>query len=159
MRLLNAWRIQAVDEQWPIIQTAIDDLESFHWLLIWAIAHILKSQATAAPNPRIKVMLTIFSDGVSSQASKESMAEKWCTCVVFGDLIRDWLKLFRDARNEISRHTLALSEATSDGQEREEVCNELEQYCMTVYQAILESGFSHLQKVKTYDTWNAVLTS
>lgn len=167
IRLLNAWRIQAKQEQWPIIQTAIDDLESFHWLLIWAITHILNKiskgnnpeSTTTAPNPKISVMLEIFSGDVSSQASKESMAETlWnrSNSISLGSLFRDWMVLFRDARTEATKCTQALSEAMLVGQERERVCNELERCCMKVYEGVLESGFKNLQEVGTY-TWDKVL--
>ena len=37
LRLLAAWA-----RDLPIVHTAVDDLESFLWVLVWALVHIFK---------------------------------------------------------------------------------------------------------------------
>ena len=47
IRLMRDWQVQTGRRQYSIIQTAIDDLESFLWVLIWVIVEILKRDEMA----------------------------------------------------------------------------------------------------------------
>jgi hypothetical protein len=158
MRLLLAWKIQSEQEKWPIIQTAIDDLESFHWLLIWAIAHILKGKEKATGlNQGIDMILEIFSGDIESQGYKESIAHTWWSNVGFGGLFKEWMNIFQVARQELPRLSQGFFEAPLDSQKHEEACNGLESYCMTIYKDVLESGFRYLEGVREYSNWDKVV--
>jgi hypothetical protein len=50
LRLLVAWQQVVNRGRRPAIHTAVDDLASFLWLLIWVIAHVLKDKETATEN-------------------------------------------------------------------------------------------------------------
>jgi hypothetical protein len=158
IRLLLAWKIQSHKQQWPIIQTAVDDLESFHWILIWAIAHILKDQKKATGyDPEIDMILDIFLGDMDSQAYKESIVHTWWNSTVFGGLFKEWMDIFQQARQDLPTFSQNFFKVSSDSQKQEEACNELESYCMTTYKNVLESGFRHLKQVREYPNWDKVV--
>src|ERR1700733_16329388 len=95
IRLLNA--SQATE---AVIHTALDDLESFLWLLIWGIVYATKDiEGARAANHGIKLMLEAWSGDVKSNRSKLPTAEAWKDDV-FGDLIREWIDIFRRTHRE-----------------------------------------------------------
>jgi hypothetical protein len=70
-RLLDAWQLRET-----IIHTAIDDLESFLWLLIWGIVHASKDiEGAKGANRGIHLMLVAWSGGLTSNRTKLSVAE------------------------------------------------------------------------------------
>ena len=153
MRLLGAWMIEL-----PIIQTAVDDLESFLWLLIWVIAHILKDKEKATNhNLGIKMMLQSYSKSIASQRAKEANAEDYWKDVVFRELIREWINIFRPARQDIQTLSQNLIETPLDSPQRDVICRRLESYCMMVYNEVLKSGFRHLKDIRKYSTWDEVV--
>jgi hypothetical protein len=92
------------------IHTALDDLESFLWLLIWSIVHASKDiEGEKAANPGIESTLTAWSGDVPHNRSKLSTAEHIWSDAVFGDLIREWLDTFQQARQENKRVTEDMS--------------------------------------------------
>ena len=158
IRLLLAWKIQSHKQQWPIIQTAVDDLESFYWILIWAIAHILKDQKKATGyDPGIDMILDIFLGDMESQAYKESIVHTWWNSTVFGGLFKGWMDIFQQARQDLPTFSQNFFKVSSDSQKQEEACNELESYCMTTYKNVLESGFRHLKQVREHPNWDKVV--
>ncbi|KAH9996880.1 hypothetical protein BJV77DRAFT_941948, partial [Russula vinacea] len=128
----------------PIIQTAIDDLESFSWILVWVIVHVLKG----IKRQRLITQKSRFTSQVLGR-SVISGGERRSTTVVAGCCL--W-----GARQRVvayfprCRHKSCLVRTGSciheAGREREKSCDELESYSKTVYEAVLESGFRHLEK-------------
>src|SRR6266576_908454 len=105
MRLLTAWQVRET-----IIHTAVDDLESFLWLLIWCIVYASKDiEGAMTANRGIQLMLDAWSGDVTSNRTKLSTAENNWKDVVFGDLIREWLGTFRRASREDERLTEDMS--------------------------------------------------
>jgi hypothetical protein len=155
-RLLGSWRVQSPER--PIIQTAIDDLESFLWLLIWAIVHILKDKDKATThNIGIKAMLNSYSRDAIAQRSKESDIMEYWEDAVFRPLIKKWIGIFRAARNDIQTLSEDFIRTPLGSSERDLACNRLESYCMSAYNEVLKSGFGHLKEVKKYLTWDEVV--
>ena len=153
VRLLGAWI-----NQWPIIQTAVDDLESFLWLLIWAIVHILKDKERATThNIGIEIMLQTYSASIVSQRSKEINVECYWTDIVSRGLIQKWINIFRLARIDIQKLSQDLIETPLDSPQRGFVCSRLELYCMRIYNDVLNSGFEHLENIRKYSTWDEVV--
>lgn len=153
VRLLGAWI-----NQWPIIQTAVDDLESFLWLLIWAIVHILKDKERATThNIGIEIMLQTYSASIVSQRSKEINVECYWTDIVSRGLIQKWINIFRLARIDIQKLSQDLIETPLDSPQRGFVCSRLELYCMRIYNDVLNSGFEHLEDIRKYSTWDEVV--
>jgi hypothetical protein len=154
-RLLSAWQLRGTT-----IHTALDDLESFVWILIWGIVHASKDIAGAkGANEGIQLMLDAWSGDVKSNRSKLSTAENDWQDAVFGDLIREWLNTFREVRKENREFTVAMSTMRLGSQEWNNTCNELETYCKDIYKNILESGFRHLEGVRDYSDWDKVVAA
>jgi hypothetical protein len=154
-RLLDAWQLRGTT-----IHTAIDDLESFLWILIWGIVHASKDIAGAKrANEGIQLMLDAWSGDEKSNRSKLSTAENDWQDAVFGDLIQEWLETFRKARRENKRITGEMSTMRLGSQEWDNACNELESYCKDTYTKVLESGFRHLEGVRDYSDWDRVVAA
>jgi hypothetical protein len=159
MRILVDWRFQAIQASEPIIHTAVDDLESFLWVLIWVIAHILRDNERATSHNRgIPILLETFSGDLIAQRSKESDVSEWDD-VVFGGLITEWINTFREARKEVRQHTRNLAKLSLDSLEWKSACDGLGAYCTTVYERVLVSGFKHLGAIRTYSDWDEVVNA
>jgi hypothetical protein len=155
MRLLSAWEVDK-----KIIHTALDDLESFLWLLIWAIVQVFKGNPEAmANNDGIKLMLNAWSGGIISNKSKLTNAERDWNDAVFGGLIQEWLDIFHDANDENKRIAKNMSTFQLGTREWDGACDEFDSYCRTIYKDVLESGFKHLDKVKRYPNWDSVASA
>lgn len=156
IRLLHAWKMQ-----WTIIHTALDDLESFLWVLIWGIVYASKDIKGAMANyPGIKLMLKVWK---ANNGSKLAVADEfWANSdwnPVFGDLIQEWMKTFQQARKVNHQLTKKMSTTHLGSQEWDEICNRLESYCEDIYREVLKSGFRHLGGVREYSDWNTVVAS
>jgi hypothetical protein len=151
-RILNAWK-----GQHPVIQTALDDLESFLWVLIWCIVHISKDiKGATIANEGIESMLRGWSGEL---LSKTSAIEREWKDTVFGDVIQQWLHTFRKADLFNAEITKAMSAMRLGSQEWHDTCNELELYCNSIYKVVFESGFRNLEGVKEYSSWVNVVAA
>jgi hypothetical protein len=154
MRILGA--LQAKEK---IIHTALDDLESFLWLLIWGIVYASKDiEGAKAANLGIDLMLDAWSGDAKSNRSKLPTADEWKDAV-FGDLIREWLGIVLRAHEENPRFKGDMANTNLGSQERNEVCDELESYCRGIYREVLETGFRHLDGVREYPDWDKVVAA
>jgi hypothetical protein len=154
-RLLDAWQVRETT-----IHTALDDLESFVWLLIWGIVHASKDIAGAkGANRGIQLMLDAWSGDVKSNRTKLSTAENSWDDAVFGDLIQEWLDTFRKARRENTLITRDMSTMRLGSQEWNNTCNRLESYCKGIYKNVLEAGFRHLEGIRDYSDWDKVVAA
>ncbi|KAF8491070.1 hypothetical protein F5888DRAFT_1620354 [Russula emetica] len=155
MRLLGFWQGDG-----ETIHTALDDLESFLWVLIWGIVHASKDiEGAKTANRGIQAMLIAWSGDVTYNLSKLSAAEINWKDAVFGDLIRAWIKTFREAREENERLTEDMSTMDLGSQEWNNTCDELESYCNDIYKEVLESGFRYLEGVREYSDWEKVVAA
>src|SRR6266852_2798163 len=155
MRLLTAWQVQRT-----IIHTALDDLESFLWVLIWGIVYASKNiEGAMAANDGIELMLQAWSGDVMCNRAKCSTAEYSWKDAVFGDLIKEWLKIFQKANEENRQLTENMSFMHLDSQEWNDACNKLESYCKDIYKEVLESGFRYLDGVRKYSDWDKVVSA
>jgi len=150
IRLLNAW----LDEQ-PIIHTAVDDLESFMWLLSWALVHILKKYG--CKHRRIlDVEYALSSKDLRINETKEFYIEHWPD-VAFGNLMRDWLKILKSARDDVEKLRSTFSTTPAGSPDRDIACGNLALFCNGVYKNILESGFRHREDISQYSQWEDVI--
>ena len=155
MRLLTAWQVRET-----IIHTAVDDLESFLWLLIWGIVYASKDiEGAMTANRGIQLMLDAWSGDVTCNRFKVSTAEDSWDDVVFGDLICEWSDTFRQARRESRRLTEDMHFMDVGSQEWDDACSELESYCKDIYKKVLESGFRYLEGVREYSDWDKVVAA
>jgi hypothetical protein len=155
MRTLDSLRVRE-----PIIHTALDDLESFLWLLIWGIVHASKDIEGAKANNRgIQLMLDAWS---GDNMSKLAIAERKWRDTVFGGLIEEWLGIFRRAFNEtreLMEHMPTIPLDNQQGSEWSRACNRLESHCMKTYEDVLKSGFDHLKDIGKYSDWKEVVVA
>ena len=154
IRLLNA-----IDQRESTIHTALDDLESFLWVLIWAIVHALKDIPGARDNIKgINLMLKAWQ---GEKRLKRSAIVGWKD-VVFGDLIEEWLGIFGRASKEAVRVVDRLPSIPLDnrqGSRWNNTCDRLTSHCTNVYEEILKSGFKTLESIQNYPDWEAVVAA
>ncbi|KAH9036428.1 hypothetical protein EDB84DRAFT_1398059 [Lactarius hengduanensis] len=93
-RLLNQWRLNR-----PVLHTAIDDLESFLWVLVWSLVCIFKTFAKITDKgSRIHDLgRALSSRNFLEIQSRNESAKEW-TDEVFRDLIWDWLRISETSR-------------------------------------------------------------
>ena len=158
MSFMSVRLLGALASGQPIIHTALDDLESFLWLLIWGIVHALKDlNGAKKANPGIQLILGAWSGNAHANAAKIVHVESHWKDAVFGDLIRSWLKTFQKARTFNIEITEEMSSKRPGSNKWVEVCETLEAYCIDIYKEVLESGFQYLAKVKEHRDWDMVL--
>ena len=137
-RLLYAWHTSK-----PVTHTAVDDLESFLWVLFWALVHILYGFGTIR-----NVVLEKQAERLSSSNILEIFMRKYTIQfgwddVVFKELLREWFDISHKASFAVEEHLCG-----SEG---------LEEYCRTVYMEYIQTGFKHLESIRRYSNWNAVI--
>jgi hypothetical protein len=155
VRLLGAWQAGEAT-----IHTGLDDLESFLWLLIWGIVYASKEIDGATDvNPGIKLMLKAWSGDANSNIAKLGHTEYNWTDAVFGDLIKNWLGIFRNVGDFNKEVAHEMSSMSPGSDEWGKACEELESACNYVYKEILGSGFRHLSSVSDYHTWDRVVAA
>jgi hypothetical protein len=142
-----------------IIHTALDDLESFLWLLIWGIVYASKDiDGARDANEGIKLMLDTWSGNANSNIAKLGHALGW-KGAVFGDLIREWLGIFLLARQENDLYAEEMSKEELGSPEWTSICDDFKSYCKDIYGEVLESGFKHLNAVREYSDWKEVVAA
>ena len=149
----------AMQEKEKHIHTALDDLESFLWLLIWGIVYASKDIDGSNINRGINLMLKAWSGDVGYNRAKwQSLEDSWRDAV-FGDLIEGWSATFRKARKANIDFALDMSFMELNTQDWNIKCDELESYCKDIYREVLESGFKHLDDVKGYSDWDRAVAA
>ena len=157
IRLVCAWQVQANQGGYPIIQTAVDDLESFLWILIWVIVEILKGNKKAKDNnSAIELLMSAWSGDLMANVSKGTLAKSWSDAV-FGELIEDWLNIFSGSEKKNDSYTRAASATTIGSPEQDEAFEKLQSYSEEIYEKVLKSGFQHLEEIKRYSSWEEVV--
>ena len=155
MRILLAW-----DKKKKITHTALDDLESFLWLLIWCIVHASKDiEGAKDANAGIQDMLNAWSGNLMSNKSKLITAQKVWKDAVFGDLIQEWLGIFDRATKEAEQIVDLLPSIPLGSPAWNQACDWLESSCVRIYEDVFKSGFSNLERVRNYPDWEAVVAA
>jgi hypothetical protein len=153
IRLLSSW-----DEHKPIVHTAVDDLESFLWVLVWALVHILKEFGTTKNSTVDQLAERFSSYSIPLIMMKESTIQRHWKDVVFGGLIREWLAISLDASLAVEQHVGNVFGSGSDVNfQHEGAFDRLEEYCRTVYMEFIQTGNKHLESIRRYSDWKAVV--
>jgi len=150
IRLLTAWL-----EKDPIMHTAVDDLESFLWLLTWALVRILKKYGSNRQGI-LSVESALSSKDIRTNLTKQYFVELFWPDVAFGSLVRDWLGILKLARHEVEQFMSEFSTILA-ASERLIAFNNLELLCKKVYEQVLESGFRHREEISRYSQWEDVV--
>jgi hypothetical protein len=149
-RLLLAWYIHK-----PITHTAIDDLESFLWVLFWALVHILYGFGTTK-----NMALKKQAEWLSSRYIPEIFMRKYTIedsgweDAVFEDLLREWLAISQKASLVVKEHWRRSGHEVDFQQG---AFDWLEEHCRTVYMEYIQAGYKHLESIRRYPDWKAVL--
>jgi hypothetical protein len=157
-RLLNELQLRET-----FFHTALDDLESFLWVLIWGIVHASKDiDGADASNEAIQPMLRAWSGDAQINSAKLSIASRLWTDTVFQNLIDEWLDIFARVDYEtrsVVRHLPTIPPDNQEGSKWRIGCDWLESHCMKTYEAVLKSGFKHLEDVRKYSDWTVVVAA
>jgi hypothetical protein len=147
-RLVNAWRWNKL-----VLHTAADDLESFLLVLVWSLVHIFKHTLTKE-SPEISYLADIFSSyRYSDIVAKESIIMDTWPDEVFKGLILEWLTIAQVSRVYLHKLEGTLSALESmDAQ-----WDSLEKYCGEVYLKYIKAGYRHLETIRSYRDWEAVV--
>ena len=152
LRLLNAWRRNK-----PFVHTAVDDLESFLWVLVWALVHILKEFGTTRNSTIDDLAKWLSSYSITEVMARESTIQFRWKDVVFGDLLREWLATSQKARFAIWPHVETVFGLGQDVGSQQNALNQLEECCTSVYMEFIQTGHKHLESIRRYANWTAVV--
>ena len=153
VRLLSAW-----DDDQPIVHTAVDDLESFLWVLVWALVHILKEFGTTSNSTVDQLAERLSSYSIPQILMRESTVQRRWKDVVFGGLIREWLAISLEASLAVEQHVGSVFRSGNDvDRQHEAAFDRLEEYCRTVYVELIQTGNRHLESIRRYSDWKAVV--
>ena len=151
MHLLNAW-----DRNAQVLHTAADDLESFLWVLIWSLVKILKKVAsiTNENSTILRLEKALSSHSFNSILRRESLAYQE---LAFMDFIDDWWKIKQDAHSAIGKLEMRLRFSNKDF-EIQDIFNELDKYCLVVYEKFIKEGYKHLHIIQMkFASWEDVI--
>ncbi|KAF8260716.1 hypothetical protein EI94DRAFT_1747628 [Lactarius quietus] len=82
--------VMAYTKETPVLPTAVDDLESFVWVLVWTLVYISQSVTTISMHSNTYVLIGVFSSlDTTRLVSRDSWVKEERKNMVFGDLIRD----------------------------------------------------------------------
>ncbi|KAH8992032.1 hypothetical protein EDB92DRAFT_1816151 [Lactarius akahatsu] len=155
-RLLDEWRLNNL-----VLHTAIDDLESFLWVLVWSLVCVFKKFANITnQNSRIHDLgRSLSSRSFLEIQSREASAKKWKD-KVFRDLIRDWLRISETSRTVVNDLQETLIELVNDGDTGDaqtRIFAELDKHCGMAYKEFIQSGYEHLQTIRAFSNWRDVV--
>ena len=151
MHLLDAW-----DRNAQALHTAVDDLESFFWVLIWSLVKILKKVAsiTNENSTILRLEKALSSHSFDSILRRESIAYKE---LAFMDFIDDWQKIKQDAYYNIKNLERRLHLSNKDS-EIQDIFNELDKHCLVAYEKFIQEGYKHLQIIQMkFPSWEDVI--
>ncbi|SRR6266404_1642942 len=155
--LLLSWFLK-----WPALHTAVDDLESFLWVLVWTLIHIFK-QVARITNERSYILFldhNIFSSHhiISLGAMREIGIRRNWPDQVFGGLIQDWLRISQQSQGHIDQLRPALLNLRDDDMESQKrVLDDIDTYCRGCYKSFIEVGYNHLSQIRKFSTWKEVV--
>jgi hypothetical protein len=153
IHLLDAWDLGT-----QALHTAVDDLESFLWVLVWSLVHILKWAANIQNESSIIHRLeSVFSScNLSETLRKERITKGWWTDKVFLYLIQDWLEISEKSREVVERLQTA-SFTAKDMDTRERIFDELDEHCREAYKNFIRAGYTHRQSIRRFGCWEDVV--
>ncbi|KAH9061239.1 hypothetical protein EDB87DRAFT_1682669 [Lactarius vividus] len=148
IRLLGEWYLDR-----PVLHMAVDDLESFLWVLVWSLVHIL--QRYKNKNSIIHRLGNILpSRNYTDMFLKERLTKQEWTDKAFGGLIQDWQRISEASQGYVSELQKVLIRLVNDGgsdtgDAQEGIFDELNEHSRKVYRQlhtlnlIDRSGFSY----------------
>ena len=151
-RLLSVW-----DGDEPSMHTAVDDLESFLWVLVWTLVYIMKKFRTTRNFTVDQLAERFSSHSITQIMARDSAIERRWKDVVFRGLILEWLAISREAAKSVEQHIATVFAAGDDVGLQHGAFNRLEEYSKTVYVEFIRAGHKHLENIGHYADWKAVV--
>ena len=151
-RLLTAWNANQ-----PTVHTAVDDLESFLWVLVWALVHILKEFGTTSNQTVDQLVEMLSSYSIPPILARDSTIQYRWMEVVFGGLILEWLAISQEASLVVEKHVKTVFGSGDDVGLQQGAFDRLEEYSRTVYMEFIRAGYKHLESIRHYTDWKAVV--
>jgi hypothetical protein len=151
-RLVFAWIMGK-----SALHTAIDDLESFLWVLVWALVHIFKKYITNGNSMIHRLGHRLSSRDLDHILNRGVITKKRWPDRVFRDLIKHWLEIseeFGSVADELEE-TLLGSENDLDAQET--ILNDLDDRCRVAYKGFIQAGYKHLRTIRNFSEWQDVV--
>ncbi|KAH9047876.1 hypothetical protein EDB84DRAFT_1263205, partial [Lactarius hengduanensis] len=159
IRLLSEWYLDR-----PALHTAVDDLESFLWVLVWSLVHTFKGLAKIPNKNSIIHRLghILPNHNYGDMLLKELLTKEEWTDKAFGGLIQDWQRISETSRRYVSEHQMALIRLVKDGGNdtgvtQKRIFDELDEYSREVYKEFIQSGYRHLQTIREFSSWEDVV--
>jgi hypothetical protein len=140
----------ALEDGQPTVHTAVDDLESFLWVLVWVLVHILKEFGTTSDLTVSRLAERLSSYDISVILARESTVRHNWKEVVFGGLVREWLAISQEASSVVEEHVGTDFGSGDDEDLRQRAFDRLEEYCRTVYMEFIRAGYKHLENIRRY---------
>ena len=121
--------LRALQRDRRVLHTPVDDLESFLWVLVWSLVHILISmkkdnneglQEDNEEDLQLRMILTVLSSRyIPDVTDRETLVADGWPDIVFGGLILEWLEIAKDSRRLVMRLQKAfLRSSDNDARER-----------------------------------------
>jgi hypothetical protein len=155
--------IRALELGHNALHTPVDDLESFLWVLVWSVTHILKWAAGVKmtnENSIINQLAKCLSSRYVREihAREDTLAYEWEE-KVFGGLLRDWLYISQRSRIKLNdlQDTLLLQDSLGNVAAREQSLNCIEEHCVGVYKDFMKAGYKHYQTIRLCEDWTKVV--
>lgn len=146
--------------QIPVLHTPVDDLESFLWVLVWSVVHILKGAAKIKTDRHSKVLRIVHY--LSSQCIPDILVREialqhdWPD-MVFKDLLLEWLQITKKSQTEVNQLAKTLLKSSTTDAERNSKFDAIDKYCRGVYKEYIQAGYKHLQAIRELSDWEAVV--
>jgi len=155
-RVLAAWAIGK-----SVLHTAIDDLESFAWVMLWAALH---TPAVKTPTEDLWLQ-ALSSDNINMVADKkyvimmedlepEDMSEP---LRILSPLLTEWFAIARAGRTALNSFLKRFTLSTIDelrptvpddiARTPDDFCSELEAFCLSYYKLYLKKAVEFLDTV------------
>jgi hypothetical protein len=161
-----SWRLlRAMQMGYPALHTATDDLESFLWVMVWSLVHILRRAVGTTTTKQITII-----NGLAEQLSSRHIPDilnregvimsEWKE-KTFKGLLQDWLKISVDSRIVVDEleDTLLRSSLAGDANARDMCLSDIHEHCIGVYKGFLRTGYEHLRTIKDHKDWKSVVDS
>lgn len=158
--------LRALQMDRRVLHTPVDDLESFLWVLVWSLVHILISmkkdnneglQEDNEEDLQLRMILTVLSSRyIPDVTDRETLVADGWPDMVFGGLILEWLEIAKDSRRLVMRPQTAFLRS-SDNDARERNLDHIEDCGSETYKKFFQAGYKHLQNIREFSDWEAVV--
>jgi hypothetical protein len=159
-----SWRLlQAMHLGYHALHTATDDLESFLWVMVWSLVHILRRAVGTTTTQQITIINglaeQLSSRNILNILNREGVIMVLWKEKTFKGLLQDWLEICMKSRRVVVELEDTLRRSSGDANARDKCLNEIHEHCIEVYKGFLKTGYEHLRTIKDHKDWKSVVDS